>query len=266
MATQERSLPAVKTEVFEGPLDLLLSLVEKRKLFINDISLSLVADEYVGALRREDAPFPLEQTSQFLVIAASLLLIKSRSLLPNLQLTDREEADIRDLSERLRVYERFRELARGLAGERRALYLPFERSGKKGDRVMRSKPIEPVFSPGSELSLEALARAMALTVAKLPNKPFLRQTTVEKTVRLEEMMASLSERVRTGLRLRWSELNADRKKHGTSPGDRAVHIEAIVRFLAILELVKRGALIALQTSHFSDIELENREIAVPRYG
>ena len=92
----------VKTEVFEGPFDLLLSLVEKRKLFVNDIALAAVADEYIAALRSRTAEFPVAEASLFLVIAANLMLIKSRSLLPHLALSETEETDIEALETRLK--------------------------------------------------------------------------------------------------------------------------------------------------------------------
>ena len=66
----------IKTEVFEGPLDLLLNLIEKRKLFINDIALSKVADDYIAYLQNQEK-FPIAQSADFLVIASTLLLINS---------------------------------------------------------------------------------------------------------------------------------------------------------------------------------------------
>ena len=80
----------VKTSAFEGPLDLLLDLVEKRKLLINDISIAEVTDEYMRqvSLMQE---LSLPNTAQFVALAATLLLIKSKSLLPVLELTQEEE-------------------------------------------------------------------------------------------------------------------------------------------------------------------------------
>ena len=94
----------IKTEVFEGPLDLLLSLVEKRKLFISDISLSKVTDEYIQHI--SDLPaYSMDDRAQFIVIASTLLLIKAKSLLPNMPLTEDEKGSIEDLESRLRELE-----------------------------------------------------------------------------------------------------------------------------------------------------------------
>ena len=97
----------IKTEVFEGPLDLLLNLIEKRKLFINDIALSKVADDYIAYLQSQEK-FPIAQSADFLVIASTLLLIKSKSLLPNLNLSEEEQHDVNDLERRLKIYQRIK--------------------------------------------------------------------------------------------------------------------------------------------------------------
>ena len=85
----EQPVYTVKTEIFEGPLDLLLTLVEKRKLFINDISLSQVADDYVLHIKQY-SEFPVGEVANFVLVASVLVLIKSKSLLPKLDLTQEE--------------------------------------------------------------------------------------------------------------------------------------------------------------------------------
>src|SRR5437868_2863344 len=94
---------SVKTAVFEGPLDLLLDLIEKRKLFVSDVSVSQVTDDFVSYIEGHEQ-FPLEESAEFIVVASTLMLIKSRSLLPSLPLTDDETASIEDLEARLKLY------------------------------------------------------------------------------------------------------------------------------------------------------------------
>ncbi len=89
----------VKTHIFEGPLDTLLSLIEKRKLFINDISLAQVADDYIAYIKSLNE-FPIADSSHFILIASTLVLIKSKSLLPDLNLTTEEQESIDDLEDR----------------------------------------------------------------------------------------------------------------------------------------------------------------------
>src|SRR3989338_2039129 len=100
----------VKTAAFEGPFGLLLDLVEKRKLFINDVSLAQVTEDYLGYMNKLGG-LDTEQISSFVYVASTLILIKSKSLLPNLNLTSEEEGDIKTLEERLRLYELFTKLS-----------------------------------------------------------------------------------------------------------------------------------------------------------
>ncbi|MEK7117749.1 MAG: segregation/condensation protein A, partial [Patescibacteria group bacterium] len=80
----------VKTGDFEGPLELLLELIEKRKLHINDVSLSQVADDFIAHIKSLEE-FPMNDSADFILIASTLLLIKSKSLLPTLELTEDEK-------------------------------------------------------------------------------------------------------------------------------------------------------------------------------
>ena len=103
----------VKLSSFEGPFSLLLSLIEDRKLHINDISLSQVTEDYLSYVNTLESKDPRE-VSSFIFVAATLILIKSKSLLPNLTLTEEEEGDIKNLEERLRLYELYTRLGGGL--------------------------------------------------------------------------------------------------------------------------------------------------------
>src|ERR1035437_5139128 len=96
----DNSVFQIKMAGFEGPFGLLLNLIEKRKLFINDVSLSVVTEDYLSYMNKLGGLPPME-VSSFILVASTLLLIKSKSLLPNLDLTIEEEGDIR--SEERRV-------------------------------------------------------------------------------------------------------------------------------------------------------------------
>ena len=104
----------VKTSAFEGPLELLLNLVEGKKLFINEISLASVTDDYL-AFARSLPKNDLTELTSFLAIAATLILIKSRSLLPGFLVTKEEEQDIQDLESRLALYSMIREISVSLS-------------------------------------------------------------------------------------------------------------------------------------------------------
>src|SRR3989344_4073772 len=100
----------VKVGMFEGPLDLLLSLIEERKLHINDVSLAAVTDEYINYVKSL-SELPVAQTANFILVASTLLLIKSQSLLPVLDLTPEEQGSIDDLERRLKLHKIFKELS-----------------------------------------------------------------------------------------------------------------------------------------------------------
>jgi chromatin segregation and condensation protein Rec8/ScpA/Scc1 (kleisin family) len=121
----------IKTTGFEGPFNLLLELIEKRKLFINDLSLASVTEDYLNYVNRLGgfSNLPSSQISSFVLVASTLILIKSKSLLPNLALTDEEQGDIHNLEERLKQYELFTRLSQNIKKDfgKRIIFAPQER-------------------------------------------------------------------------------------------------------------------------------------------
>lgn len=235
----------VKQNSFEGPLDLLLDLIEKRKLFVNDVSLAKVADDYIAYVQNL-GEFPVADSAHFVLVASTLLLIKSKSLLPTLNLTTEEQASIHDLETRLKIYERMRELAqkiKPLFGER--IMYP------RGDRKQ-----EPVFSPDTDMTTENIFTAARRVLASLPKKEFLPKVVVDKVISLEVMIESLTKRVTESLKMSFREFS------GVHKGDR---VNIIVSFLAMLELVKQGVIDVTQEKHFEDIHMETEQLNVPRY-
>ena len=95
----------IKLEQFEGPLDLLLQLIEKEDLNINQISLARIADEYINYVNSRKN-IPLDELSDFLLVASKLLYIKSKSLLPYLEWNEAEDEAI-ELEEQLKLYREF---------------------------------------------------------------------------------------------------------------------------------------------------------------
>ena len=236
---------SVKTNVFEGPLELLLDLVEKRKLLINDISLADVTDEYmrqVGLMQELSLP----NTAQFITLAATLLLVKSKSLLPVLELTDEEEASIEDLEERLRQYQVVRDAAVPL----QTLF---------GTHMMYSPQFAPptvtVFVPDAYCSISALQAAIHDVLRDLPKKEEVAKASVKVVISLEEMMERLENRIRQNIKTRFSDLHVGEVEKKV----------IIVSFLAILELFKQGNLLVTQGERFSDIEIELDKGETPRY-
>ncbi len=237
----------VKTEIFEGPLDLLLSLIEKRKLFINDISLAKVTDDYIEYVRSLHA-FPVSDTANFVLIAATLVLIKSKSLLPNLSLTSEEQTNIEDLELRLQLYKTIKELGVGIKEMfgKNVIFAP-----------SMNRPAMVVFSPSKDLSAASLAEAMERVINALPKREkALPKVAVKAAMSLEEMIDHLSSRIQESLKMSFNSF---------SKRDTSDKIHVIISFLAVLELVKRGAVSIIQEESFSDITIETHEIATPKY-
>lgn len=97
----------IKTDAYQGPLEVVLDLIEARKLLVNDLSLAQITDDFITHVRAQEK-FPMEETAAFVQIAAMLLLVKSKSLIPDLQLTEDEQGDVDDLKRRLAAYEKDR--------------------------------------------------------------------------------------------------------------------------------------------------------------
>ncbi len=244
-ATLDTELFAVKTHAFEGPLDLLLDLVEKRKFLINDISLAAVTDEYMAriALMQEHS---VPNTAQFIVLAATLLLIKSKSLLPILELTQEEEAGIDDLEIRLRRYQMYRDIARDFEAQ----------FGKNIARERQfSQNEEPLFVTDKWTTLQSLTEIINEVLLNLPKKEVRPHVSVKKVISLEEMIHRLHTRIEQQVKVSFKELIGDSRERA--------HV--IVGFLAVLESVKQGSILAAQLSRFSDIHIEKHNLEAPKY-
>lgn len=244
----------IKTPVFEGPLELLLSLIEKRKLLINDIALSSVADEYMEHVKTL-SEFPTRDVAQFVLVASTLVLIKSKSLLPEFNLTTEEAGDIQDLQERLRLYQQAKELTKTIQTQfGKHILFPREET---------ALPIDAVFAPHPSITTERIFESLKGVLARLPKAEKLQKTVVEKIMSLEEMMDRLTGRIKQALSMRFSDFAKAHAQDGTT--EREVKVNTIVSFLAMLELVKQGMLAAKQHATFSDIEMENAAVGTPRY-
>ncbi len=235
---------SVKVRDFEGPLDLLLDLIEDRKMLINDVSITSVADDFLKFIQ-EQSSFPLGQAAHFVYISATLLLLKSRSLLPVLTLTDEEEEDVHDLEFRLRVYQEIRQISKLFPnGIARMFFTP-------GARIE-----DPVFMPSRDLSVSSIQDAVSRVLANAPKEVKLAEVRVQSVVSLEDMIDRLSERIQKAVYMTFSNFS------GSATDKR----EVVVGFLAMLELVKRGMLLVEQERDFAEIRMNYAgTLGAPRY-
>jgi segregation and condensation protein A len=236
----------IKTQSFEGPLDLLLELIEKKKLFISDISLAQVTDDFIEHLKMMGS-VSMSESAHFILIASTLLLIKSKSLLPSLLLTNEEQADIHNLELRLKIYKKIKEASQNIGKL-------FGQNVIFGQSQMR--PIEPVFHPEQDFDIAKAQKIIDDLINRLPKKENSPKILIKKVISLEDMINTLTNRITSHLKLSFKEFTKEHK------GNR---VNVIVSFLAMLELVKQGIVHVSQDRNFDDIHMETREIGVPRY-
>lgn len=212
-------------------------------MLISDVSLREVADDFIAFISRQDA-YPAEAAAHFLVVAATLLLIKSKALLPVLELTDEEQGDIKDLERRLAILAGIRDAARGLSSRARSYVAP--------GLVIRS----PLFIPSADLSVAALVAHADAVVAAFPKPASRPLVAVTPVMSLDEMIQSISARIERAIRLSFSDVT-----RGAQSAK-----EVVVSFLALLELVKQGRARAEQGAHFDEITIEYAgDLNAPRY-
>jgi len=243
--TQQTSF-YVRTTNFEGPLDLLLTLIEKRKMLVNDVSLAEVADDYLAYVKELER-FPVSDSAQFLLVASTLVLIKSKSLLPTLELTQEEQGDAERLEERLQVYSKMRHLVDTVVRRRFGKRVLFARS--------TTKDIPVVFSPDTQTDTENIKSAMYRVLQRLPKVEYVPETIVQKVVSLEEMIENLTERIQKNIKMSFSDFSGSAKQR----------VDVVVSFIAMLELVKQGIIDVNQDNQFGAIHMESRNVGVPQY-
>lgn len=239
-AVQARSY-RVETPVYEGPLDLLLQLIERAELDITKLALAMVTDQYLAHLRAMEER-SAEEVSAFLVIAARLIQIKSEALLPRPPVREPGEEDPGEaLARQLILYRRYRQVADTLQAR--------EESGLR--TYLRVAP--PLRIEGTldltGIGLEDLTAAAAFVFAELRKRQAGASRVAPPRITIREKISLITHTLR-------------RLKHATFRsliGDRKDRVEIVVTFLAMLELVKRRLVSARQEHLFGEIDIEPTE-------
>jgi segregation and condensation protein A len=230
----------VKLQVFEGPLDLLLQLIEKRELDITKVSLAQVTDqylEYISQLRELEAA----ALADFLVIAARLLLIKSQMLLPQPPPIEEEEEDIGDeLVRQLIAYKKFKEAAQELR-QREEMGLRAYVRVAPPPRLERTLDMEG-------LTLDDLLEAVQQALAITPLAPPVSNVVTPIAITIGDKINQIEAALRRRGRVSFNRLLA----RATS------RVEIIVAFLAVLELIKRQQVHVQQERAFGEIIITAR--------
>ncbi|UCE04067.1 MAG: segregation/condensation protein A [Candidatus Latescibacterota bacterium] len=228
----------VKLEQFEGPLDLLLYLIQREEMDIYDIQIARITDSYLRHIEEMDR-LDLDPAGDFLVMAATLLRIKARMLLPIQPAGEEGEEDPRrELVERLVEYKKFKEAARRLEQHESDRQLSYT-------RPLDESLVEEARKAGDEetfdVSLSQLVKALQGVLGRF--ETVVTHEVQLEPVSIEDQVALLQERLERRGRLSFSELFEGARSR----------IEVIVTFMALLELIKGGALSVHQADSFSEL-------------
>lgn len=230
----------LKIEQFSGPIEKLLELIEEKKLEITELNLAEATADFLNYVKRIENIEP-RLLADFVVVAAKLLLIKSKALLPNIQLTEEEEGDIKDLENRLKIYRQFKPAINYLKEL-------FERN-----KISISQPLfgrrPTIFYPSENLKIDELHRAIKEIFDNL--KQFQNETKIIKSslITLEEKIEEIVNRLGPSASsgqgiesLNFEELTKEKPRS-----------EIIVLFLALLHLLTKQSIRVEQKEKFSDI-------------
>lgn len=231
-----------QTAQFEGPLDLLLQLVEKEELEISEVSLAMVAEQFVQYVRAGKGAIPPEELADFLVVAAKLMYMKSKLLLPTLAEEELEEGP--DLATQLRLYQQFVAASRTVGD----MWVSGEVSFPRERKVARR--LEPAFTPPEDFTVSMMQALMQMVIKRLTPVVKLPQTAMQRVVTIQDKISSLATRLRTHASFRFSSVLKQAKDKG----------EKVVSFLALLELVKQRVVKVAQTDLFDDIDVAAHEL------
>jgi segregation and condensation protein A len=225
-----------KLEQFEGPLGLLLSLIEKEEMDITQVSLARVADQYIDFIKSHENINP-DEMADFLVVAAKLLLIKSKALLPFLY--PEEEKEIEEFEEQLKMYQEFLEATKKIEkiiGKKKFMF----------PREFNRKAILAninIFSPPKSLAKETMLMIFDDIINHISAPEKLDEEKLERKISIEEKILFIQKNLIERIKMNFSNLIKDAK----------TKTEAIVSFLALLELVKQREIFAEQDELFQDI-------------
>lgn len=237
-STNEVADYKVQTSVYQGPLDLLLQLIESEELDITSLALAKVTNQYLEHMRNLEN-YAAEEVSAFMVIAAKLVQIKSEALLPRPPQRDADEEDLGDeLARQLLAYKRYKEIADLLA----------ERTSEGLQSYSRLAP-PPVINEQADFgdfTLDDLVKIAQRALGKAQDLPPLDTVVTRPKITIREKLLSITLTLKKAKRITFSQIL----------GQTFTREEVVVSFLAVLELIKRKYVVVQQNALFDDIELE----------
>ncbi len=231
----------VSLEKFNGPLDLLLSLIEEKKMAIGEVVLSQVTDQFLEYLKQLQNNVSTEYQrilADFLVVASRLILIKSRTLLPNLVLSQEEEGDIKELENRLKAYQEIKIWGRELGKWAKDRPTYFSRESYLN--------LPKIYYPPQNVSAENLYKIYESFLKTLPQIEKLEEQNLQRVVTLDQKIQELKARITMAVEASFADISGGMKNK----------IDVILNFLAVLMLFRSRILELSQDELFGDIKIK----------
>jgi chromatin segregation and condensation protein Rec8/ScpA/Scc1 (kleisin family) len=227
---------------------------------INQVSLSVITEDFIRFIKDldQDSEFYLKHKTQFLSIASILLLIKSKSLLPNLETTIEENVEIEDLERRLKILTLMREYGQKIDSMFNTKNLYFQGNFKKDIVLFTSTP---------DIHLDSVRDAIYKILLKIPKiEKEIDTVKIKKLISIEEMMDTLSERITGAFNMKFTVFSGGSKKRFENEDEFREHKRHIaLSFLALLELIKQNMILASQNDLFDEIDLQSTKVNTPTY-
>ena len=230
----------INSEAYNGPLDLLLQLIESQELDITQVSLAQVADQYVSFVENNPEILP-EDIADFLVIAAKLILIKSKALLPTLEIIE----DANELEKQLKMYKLYLDATKKIES------IVAHKNFTYSHTSFPAQFIQGFVPPKKQITTERMRDLYDLVIKRLEPIIMLPKRIIERVVTIREKIENIRDAI-----LKHSKISF---KHFLSNG--AGKSEKIVSFLALLELVKQKIIQVEQGDFLGEIEISKTDDA-----
>lgn len=240
--TLETNKYAIKLDNFEGPLDLLCHLVDKNKMDINQIKISEITDQYIDYINKMQE-LNLDVTSEFILMASTLLFIKSKSLLPK-QVEDEAELTEEELIHRIIEYKKYKEISKKL----KELYQVYsKRFYKVPDKIeLPARKLEQNYS--KDLIEQSYKNLLEKNKSKInKNAINIEKIAITETVTVTSKVKDIFKELIKKPRFIFSKLCSAKKY---------TRLETVTAFSGILELTRRNKIKAQQEKNFGDIIVE----------
>lgn len=239
----------IKTEKFEGPIATLYQMIEDRKLSITEFSLVEITEDFINHVKSLEG-LDKEETTHFISIASILILLKSKTLIPELELTEEEDRDIQILENQLAAFTLLKDRVKILKDiwSKKILL----------NASVKYKNTSQIFVPSPQMDLGYFQMYISERLSEIvPKEDEKKEVKVHKTLKIEDALSHVRTLINRIKSLNFKNLSGDNN------GDERLREKnkrnVVILFLAVLELVKIGEIDVVQTENFSDILVTNRE-------